>query len=312
MIFTKKNDNTDILTIEESSQLFDINSIPVIESDNYYFIDYDTISPIREAYDLSVENIVSTLKYNNLIESNIVVNIEDSNLIEDKSLLEEYNNYQVYSVPTYSDESIIIEAVLQNYEDSGDDTLLENVIDGFELIVVQEETSNGVKVRKFKDPKTGREYRVEVENQPSVDNGPVRGKITGKTMTMYDDKGNVVKARYVTRNRTAFMSGAMKDTYVPNATGDSYEVTKKEFMSQGKKQKRNVTLAKAASNTLAAGIVATPIALLNRKRIARGISKLNEKLKYYRDKKNSGPIVAKIKQMIRKLQAKLNQKFNSK
>lgn len=131
-------------------------------------------------------------------------------------------------------------------------------------------------------------------------------------MIMYDDQGNVVKGRDVTRNRTAFMSAAMKDTYIPNATGDSYEVTKKEFASQGKRQKRNTTLAKAASNTIAAGIVATPIALLNRKRIARGISKLNEKLKYYRDKKNSGPIVAKIKQMIRKLQAKLNQKFNSK
>ena len=128
--------------------------------------------------------------------------------------------------------------------------------------------------------------------------------------TRPDDKGNVVKVRSVVRNRTPFLSGTQKDTYVPNAAGDSYEVTKKEFISQGKRQKRNVTLAKAATNLSVAGAIATPIALLNRKRIARGISKLNEKLKYYKDKRNSGPIVAKIKQMIRKLQAKLNQKLN--
>lgn len=311
MIYTQKKTTTDILTLEESSQLFDINSIPVIEHDNYYSIDYDTISSIRESYDLSVEEIVSILEQSNSID-NIVVNIEDSNLIEDESLLEEYNQYQVYSVPEYSDESIILEAVLQNYEDSGDDTLLENVIDGFELIVVQEEIANGVKTRKFKDPKTGKSYRVEIENHPTADNGFVRGKTSGKVMTMYDDKGNVVKVRSVVRNRTPFLSGTQKDTYIPNAAGDSYEVTKKEFMSQGKRQKRNVTLAKAATNLSVAGAIATPIALLNRKRIARGISKLNEKLKFYRDKRNSGPIVAKIKQMIRKLQAKLNQKFNSK
>lgn len=64
---------------------------------------------------------------------------------------------------------------------------------------------------------------------------------------------------------------------------------------------------KAALGVTAGGL-ALGAAALNRKRIARGISKLNNKLKFYRDKRNSGPIIAKIKQMIRKLQDKLQRR----
>lgn len=326
MIFTKKNDNTDnieFLTLEESSQLVDINSIPVIESDNYYFIDYDTISPIREAYDLSVEDIVSTLKYNNLIESNIIVNIEDSNLIEDKSLLEEYNNYQVYSVPSNSIESLVIDEAFDEYENTHDETILDTIVDNYEEII-----NEAINLRKMK----GRHKETFVFSKDGNVKNTEVAKITGdgtepytafKTIKFKIDKNkipdiNAVRNMYKQAASDGKINSVNKQgdntvTTVKDGTITTNTYTPKEngkYEVKTTVKKKNPNYGKGTLNKAALGVTAGGLALgaaaLNRKRISRGISKLNNKLKFYRDKRNSGPIVAKIKQMIRKLQAKLS------
>lgn len=321
MIYAQKKTTTDILTLEESSQLFDINSIPVIEHNDYYSIDYDTISSIRESYDLSVEEIVSILEQSNSID-NIVVNIEDSNLIEDESLLEEYNNYQVYSVPSNSIESLVIDEAFNEYENTYDETILDDIIDNYEDII-----NEAINLKKMKgrhketfvfgkdgnvkntevvkytgddEPYTAfKTLRFKIDKEDIPDINAVHNKykqaISNRKINSVDKQGNntvtTVKDGTITTN-----------TYTPKENG-KYEVkttVKKKNPNYGKG-----TLNKAALGVTAGGL-ALGAAALNRKRIARGISKLNNKLKFYRDKRNSGPIVAKIKQMIRKLQAKLS------
>ena len=321
MIYTQKKTITDTLTLEESSQLIDINSIPVIEHNGYYSIDYDTISSIRESYNLSVEEIVSILEQFNSID-NIVVNIEDSNLIEDESLLEEYNQYQVYSVPNNSIESLVIDEAFDEYENTYDETILDDIIDNYENIIneaINLRRMKGRHTQTYVFNKDGNVKNTEVvkftgDDEPYTAFKTLRFKI-GKDdipdfnaihnsykQAISDGKINSVNKQGNNTVTTVKDGTITTNTYTPKGNG-KYEVkttTRKKNPNFGKS-----TLNKAALGVTAGGL-ALGAAALNRKRIARGISKLNNKLKFYRDKRNSGPIVAKIKQMIRKLQAKLS------
>lgn len=82
------------------------------------------------------------------------------------------------------------------------------------------------------------------------------------------------------------------------------ETTKKTKFIQNKYQKRQ---AKNALKDI--GYAAGGIALYkNNDRIQRSINRLQNKLNYYQDKKHYGSIIAKIKQIIRKLQSKLTER----
>lgn len=208
------------------------------------------------------------------------MNIEDSNLIEDESLLEEYNNYQVYSVPSNSIESLVIDEVFDEYENTHDEAILDIIIDNYEDTI-----NEAINLRKMK----GRHKETFVFSKDGNVKNTEVAKITGDGTEPY----------------TAFKTIKFKidKNNIPDI-GSVHNMYKQAV------KKKNPNYSKGTLNKAALGVTAGGLALgaaaLNRKRIARGISKLNNKLKFYRDKRNSGPIVAKIKQMIRKLQAKLS------
>lgn len=162
--------------------------------------------------------------------------------------------------------------------------------------ILKEETRTHYK--NFHDPKTG-EYKGTAERTHD-NNIPIRFPFNvifkkGKVSNLTIDTPNGIINRGKRTISTNFGDIVQTSDY------RNGETTNRTKFVQNKHQKNQ---AKNALKDI--GYAAGGIAIYkNSDRIQRSINRLQNKLNYYQDKKHYGPIIAKIKLMIRKLQDKL-------
>lgn len=133
------NDNTiiDYLTEEESNDLRNITSIPVLESNENYIISYDNIRSISEDYDIEDIEAIAMINESNNIEDSIV-SISESDIILDPTIVDRISNYVIEPLSYNSDENLLIEGFFNAFEESGDYDFLDILEENFEDIIINE------------------------------------------------------------------------------------------------------------------------------------------------------------------------------
>lgn len=104
--------------------------------------------------------------------------------------------------------------------------------------------------------------------------------------------------------RTPFGNIMATTNYQWDQDSDSRESNSTTKLIQNPTQKRN---SKIALGGIGLGI-GSGIAYGNKDRIRKSISNIQNKIRYYKDKKHYGPIIAKLKQILYNLKSKLNER----
>lgn len=294
------NDNTiiDYLTEEESNDLRNISSIPVLESNENYIISYDNIRSISEDYDIEDIEAIAMINESNNIEDSII-SISESDIILDPTIVGRISNYIIEPLSYNSNENLLIEGFFNAFEESGDYDFLDILEENFEDIIINEDKKR--KLRKFK----GKVKEIYTFSDADL-SGSTKDNQT-------QEKGTTApKVEKVDNNTVSVEQPKPKEpNQQPQSNTQPSQPTNKPETS-GEGEKSFYSKHKKTIGGVGAGLALGGLALANRKRIANGISALRDKLNKYKmqrkyDKSGAvGKAIIRIQQMIERLTARLH------
>lgn len=294
------NDNTiiDYLTEEESNDLRNITSIPVLESNEKYIISYDNIRSISEDYDIEDIEAIAMINESNNIEDSIV-SISESDIILDPTIVDKISNYVIEPLSYNNDENLLMEGFFNAFEESGDYDYLDILEENFEDIIINEDKKR--KLRKFK----GKVKKIYTFSDTDL-SGSTKDNQT-------QEKGTTVPKVEKVDNNTVSVEQPKEPNQQPQSNTQPSQPTNKPGTGGGEEgEKSFYSKHKKAIGGAGAGLALGGLALANRKRIANGISALRSKLNKYKmqrkyDKSGAvGKAIIRIQQMIDRLTARLH------
>lgn len=127
---------------------------------------------------------------------------------------------------------------------------------------------------------------------------------SGRVSTLTVEHPGGLKQRQRRTIRTPFGNIMATTNYQWDQDSDSRESNSTTKFIQNPIQKRN---SKIALGGIGLGI-GSGIAYGKKDRIRKSISNIQNRIRYYKDKKHYGPIIAKLKQMLYNLKSKLNER----
>lgn len=310
----KENDynvNTiiDYLTEEESNDLRNITSIPVLESNEKYIISYDNIRSISEDYDIEDIEAVAMINESNNIEDSIV-SISESDIILDPTIVDKISNYVIEPLSYNNDENLLMEGFFNAFEESGDYDFLDILEENFEDIIINEDKKR--KLRKFKGKVkeiytfSDADLSGSTKDNQTQEKGttvPKVEKVDNNTVSVEQPQSNTQPSQPTNNTNTS--------TPKPKPAPANTTTTNKPETS-GEEEKSFYSKHKKTIGGVGAGLALGGLALANRKRIANGISALRNKLNKYKmqrkyDKSGAvGKAIIRIQQMIDRLTARLH------
>lgn len=78
----KSSNEPEYLTLEESTDINSLESIPVLNSSSGYIVDNDYVTNMAEALDLDTDEVVELIRETNNIDSNILVVVKEEDIID--------------------------------------------------------------------------------------------------------------------------------------------------------------------------------------------------------------------------------------
>ena len=127
---------------------------------------------------------------------------------------------------------------------------------------------------------------------------------SGRVSTLTVEHPGGLKQKQRRTIRTPFGNIMATTNYQWDKDSDTQDINSSTKFIQDPTQKRN---SKIALGGIGLGI-GSGIAYGNKDRIRKSISNIQNRIRYYKDKKHYGPIIAKLKQMLYNLQSKLNER----
>lgn len=298
MILRREQKIDSINSLLESSEYIEYQkepiSIPLIdysvnEDCNIKLVNYDDISSLEEEYSLDPISAIEIIAESNDIDPNdIFVTIEESEIYKDINCTNYYPNYLLYQVPENSIEAIVTNNILEEYENTLDDNLLDIIADDY-LFMQEAMNIPGM----GENAKESEQRRKEMEADIYATFGPKnveKHTTSSNSITTTSNKPKPIPKKEQKNNEPA---------EEPQKKEGMFSTVKRYVLNNKKK----------VGASAAAGLIGGAMALRKNPSVARRIALIKNKILGYQNRMKSEPqksglfsrIIAKLKALLAKL-----------